>query len=83
MIWISEVKAKISSNYDDYSARISQALREKAITEAKARIALAGRPLRDISPDELEFLVKDEEDKIKTRFKNNLGIGLLAYLGLT
>ena len=83
MIWISEVKAKISSNYDGYSARISSALREKAITEAKARIALAGRPLRDISPDELEFLVKDEEDKIKTRFKNNLGIGLLAYLGLT
>ena len=83
MIWISEVKAKISSNYDGYSARISSALREKAIIEAKARIALAGRPLRDISPDELEFLVKDEEDKIKTRFKNNLGIGLLAYLGLT
>ena len=83
MIWISEVKAKISSNYDGYSARMSSALREKAITEAKARIALAGRPLRDISPDELEIIVKEEEDKIKTRFKNNLGIGLLAYLGLT
>ena len=83
MIWISEVKAKISSNYDDYSTRISSALREKAIAEAKARIALAGRSLRDISPDELEIIVKEEEDKIKTRFKNNLGIGLLAYLGLT
>ena len=83
MIWISEVKAKISSNYDDYSARISKALRERAISEAKARIALAGRSLRDISPDELEVIVKEEEDKIKTRYKNNLGIGLLAYLGLT
>jgi len=83
MIWSSEVKTKISSNYDDYSARISEALRERAITEAKARIALAGRSLRDISPDELEFIVKEEEDKIKTRYKNNLGIGLLAYLGLT
>ena len=41
MIWISEVKAKISSNYDDYSDRISRALREKAIAEAKARIAIS------------------------------------------
>ena len=35
------------------------------------------------SQDELEVLVKDEEEKIKARFKNTLGLGLLAFLGLS
>ena len=33
--------------------------------------------------EELEILVKDEEEKIKNRFKNTLGLGLIAFLGLS
>ena len=80
---VSKFKSEISSNFNGYSDRLTSALREKAIEQVKVKIALSGKTSGDFSQDELEVLVKDEEEKIKARFKNTLGLGLLAFLGLS
>ena len=80
---IDKLKSRISDNFDDFSNQVLDALREKAIEQTKAKIALSGKNSADFSQDELEILVKDEEEKIKTRFKNTLGLGLIAFLGLS
>ena len=80
---IHKLKSKLSSNYEDYSVRISASLREKAIKEVKVKIALTNKSIDEFEPDELEFLVKDEEEKLKARYKDSLGVLLLAYLGLS
>ena len=80
---IDKLKSKISANLDGYSNQVLDALREKAIEQTKAKIALSGKNSADFSQEELEILVKDEEEKIKNRFKNTLGLGLIAFLGLS
>lgn len=80
---IDKLKSGISDNFDGFSNQVLDALREKAIEQTKAKIALSGKNSADFSQDELEILVKDEEEKIKTRFKNTLGLGLIAFLGLS
>ena len=80
---IDKLKSRISDNFDDFSNQVLDALREKAIEQTKAKIALSGKNSADFNQDELEILVKDEEEKIKTRFKNTLGLGLIAFLGLS
>ena len=64
---------------DRYRAKI----RERAITQAKARIALSERKFEDFSADELEVIVKDEEDKVKRSIKQSAVVALLITLGLS
>lgn len=80
---IDNIKSKISSSLNGYSTQVRHALREKAIEQVKVKIALNERNIADFSQDELEIMVKDEEEKIKSKYKNTLGIGLLAFLGLS
>jgi hypothetical protein len=79
---IKELKSKLSSDYEDYSMRIFRKIREKAIKEVKVKIAMANKSIDDFERDELEVLVKEEEQKIKARYKDNGVLLLLAYLGL-
>jgi len=55
------------------------AIREKAISRAQTRILLAGRQSSQFSEDELETIVKEEEDKLYSTIKEK---GLLAALAL-
>lgn len=80
---ITELKSKLSSDYEDYSMRIFRKIREKAIKEVKVKIAMANKSIDDFERDELEVLVKEEEQKIKARYKDNGVLLLLAYLGLS
>lgn len=59
------------------------AIRERAITQAKARIALSERKLEDFSEDELEIIVQDEEEKVKRGMKQSAVVALLITLGLS
>ena len=52
-------------------------LREKAISRAQTRILLAGRKVDDFSEEELEIIVREEEDKIVSDIRSK---GLLAVL---
>ena len=79
---IKELKSKLSSDYEDYSMRIFRKIREKAIKEVKVKIAMANKSIDDFERNELEVLVKEEEQKIKARYKDNGILLLLAYLGL-
>jgi hypothetical protein len=79
---IKELKSKLSSDYEDYSMRIFRKIREKAIKEVKVKIAMANKSIDDFERDELEILVKEEEQKIKARYKDNGILLLLAYLGI-
>jgi len=79
---IKELKSKLSSDYEDYRMRIFRKIREKAIKEVKVKIAMANKSIDDFERNELEVLVKEEEQKIKARYKDNSILLLLAYLGL-
>ena len=57
-------------------------VREKAISRARTRIVLAGRDPRDFSPEDLEVVVLEEEEKIKGELKEKGLIAALALLGI-
>ena len=54
-------------------------LRDKAISRARTRIIIAGKQPSDFSEDDLEIIVREEEDKLKNAIKQR---GLLAVLAL-
>ncbi|MFT2109924.1 hypothetical protein [Marinomonas sp. 2405UD68-3] len=58
-------------------------LREKAISRAKTRIVLAGRKAEDMSLDDLEVVVQEEEQKIKSEIKEKGLLAVLALLGIS
>lgn len=63
--------------------KIKQRVRDKAINRAETRILLAGKAPQDFSEEELEIIVKEEEDKLKSTFKEKGLMGLAALLGLS
>jgi len=63
--------------------RIDRYVREKAISRAKTRIYLHGKRPEDYEADMLEAIVKEEEDKIKSEFKDKSILMLIAALGLS
>lgn len=58
-------------------------IRERAITQAKARIALSERDLDDFSESELEVIVQDEEQKVRGSLKQSAVVAALIVLGLS
>jgi hypothetical protein len=74
--WFSQRKQSLQQRY-------RSALREKAIARAKVEIALAGKRVTDYDEDQLEIIVKAEEDKILEKYRNSAFVVLLLALGLT
>lgn len=58
------------------------AIRNKAIDRARTRIIVAGSDPRTISAEDLEIVVKEEEDKIKGSIREKGLLAVLALLGL-
>ena len=58
-------------------------IRERAIKKAKVRIALHGRKVEDFSPDELEIVVADEEEKIRKQLWIVPLVAVGVVLGIT
>lgn len=56
-------------------------IREKAISRAQTRILLAGRKAEEFAEEELEIIVKEEEDKIKSNIREKGLLAVLAALG--
>jgi hypothetical protein len=63
--------------------RYRRALREKAIERAKVEIALAGKHVSDYDEEQLEIIVKAEEDKIVEKYRNSAFVVVLLALGIT
>ena len=57
-------------------------IREKAIAQAKVEIAMAGKYVTDYDPDQLEVIVKAQEDKIVAKYRNSSFVVLLLILGI-
>lgn len=57
-------------------------IREKAIDRARTRIIVAGNDPRKMTPEDLEVVVKEEEDKIKGAIRDKGLMAVLALLGL-
>ena len=58
-------------------------LRDKAIKRAETRIIIAGRSPDDLNSNDLEIVVKEEEDKIKSEIKEKGFLAVLALLGIS
>ena len=57
-------------------------IRDKAIDRARTRIIVAGNDPRKMSAEDLEVVVKEEEDKIKHSMRDKGLLAVLALLGL-
>ncbi len=58
-------------------------LREKAIKRARTRIVLVGRTPADLSREELEIVVEEEESKLKGELRGKGILLLFALLGMS
>ena len=59
-----------------------QRVRDKAIDRATTRLAMVNSDPSLMSPKELEILVKEEEDKIKSSIREKGLLAALALLGI-
>jgi len=57
-------------------------IRNKAIDRARTRIIVAGGDPRKFSQEDLEIVVKEEEDKIKSSVREKGLLAVLAILGI-
>ena len=73
-------KVKLNLNVNE---ALQQKLRDKAISRAKTRILLAGKETDDFNEEQLEVIVKEEEDKIKSSYKEKGLLVLASLLGLS
>jgi len=67
----------------DLKQKINQKIRDKAISRAKTRIILAGKTPEQFDEEQLEIIVKEEEDKIVGSAKEKGLMTLAALLGLS
>ncbi|MFT6389505.1 MAG: hypothetical protein ACJAUP_002898 [Cellvibrionaceae bacterium] len=56
-------------------------VREKAISRAQTRILLAGRKADEFAEEELEVIVREEEDNINSSIRQKGLLAVLAALG--
>lgn len=59
-----------------------QLLRDKAIARARTRIVIAGRDPEQFAEEDLEVVVREEEDKIRGEIRDKGLLAVLALLGL-
>ncbi len=78
----SSVKTTVQDKKDQVLDRYRMKIREKAISNAKASIALVGKRIEDYDEDQLEIIVQKEEQDIVEKYKNSALVGVLALLGI-
>jgi hypothetical protein len=73
----------LTQRKENLQQRMRRALREKAIGRAKVQIALAGKRVTDYDEEQLEIIVKGEEDKLRAQYQTSALLVVLAALGLS
>lgn len=58
-------------------------IRNKAIERAKTRIIVAGNHPANLSQQDLEIIVKEEEDNIKSSIRERGLLAVLAFFGIS
>lgn len=82
MIIFRQFKMKKPRFLNSISKKYTGYIREKAIDRARTRIIVAGNDPRNFTSEDLEIVVKEEEDKIKQSIKEKGLLAVLAALGL-
>ncbi len=72
----------VTSTKDRILDKYKSKVRERAITQAKARIALSEKKMEDFTEEELEIIVADEEENVKRSLKQSAVVAILITLGL-
>lgn len=62
--------------------RIKKAIRKRALISVKARLAEHSRSIDDLTDEELEIILYDEEKKIYDKLKTSSFFAVLAMLGI-
>lgn len=63
--------------------RVARSVREKAILRTKARLVENRVQFSELSDEELEIIIKDEEDRLIGEYKTKSIVALLALLGIS
>ncbi len=75
--------AQIKSLPERSRRKLRLKLRQKAIMRARARLIENRVDIDELSDEELEVIIRDEEDKLLDEYKTKGLIALLALLGIS
>ena len=59
--------------------KYSKLIRERAIAQAKAKIAQNGKDVKDFTEEQLEIIVAEEEYQIKNKIRKSAFLSILAF----
>ena len=76
------MKQWLTSKKEGILGKYRSVIREKAIEQAKVEIALAGKEVADYNAEQLEIIVKAQEDKIIQKYRNSSLVIFLLALGI-
>ena len=74
-----DVIENIESYINKQTNRVKQKVRNKAVKNAETALILAGRKLNDLTPEEWEHIVAEEEIAVWEKYKKG---GLISALAI-
>jgi hypothetical protein len=72
----------LKDTQNSLSKKVRLKIREKAFSNTQSRVIASGGNIDKLSSDDLEVLVKEEEDKLISGYKDKGLMFLLALVGL-
>lgn len=79
---INKIQMREIPYLSDIPKKYHSVIREKAINRARTRIVVAGGDPANFKATDLEVVVKEEEDKIKSSIREKGLLAILALFGL-
>ena len=73
-------KLSPKKNIDKLIAKSSELIRDRAIAQAKAKIAANGKDIANFTEEQLEIIVAEEEYQIKSNIKKSTFMSVLNGL---
>ena len=80
---IDSITNTLQTKKTELEKLVKTKLREKALLRTKARLVENGIDINDLDEEELEIIIKDEEDKLIDNYKTNSIVVLAALLGVS
>jgi|TARA_A200000113_G_scaffold556_2_gene593 predicted alpha/beta superfamily hydrolase len=76
---IDNVIDNLESFINKQTNKVKQRVRDRAVKNAETALILAGRKLHDLTPEEWEHIVAEEETAVWERYKKG---GLISAIGI-
>lgn len=73
---------KFSLHPKAIAEKFGEKIRNEAISRTETRLLIAGRKIEEFTEEELEIIVKEEEDKLYSDIKSKGILAVLAVFGL-